>query len=41
MDKIREIKKYVDTVKQNNEFFKNYYFHSILDLNLIKLDAIL
>lgn len=41
MDKIRDIKKYVSTVKQNSDFFKQYYYHSIIDLNLIKLDNIL
>lgn len=41
MDKIRDIKKYVSTIKNNNDFFKNYYYHSLIDLNLIKLDTIL
>ena len=41
MDKIRDINRYIEVVKQNSEFFKNYYFHSLLDLNLIKLDSIL
>lgn len=41
MDKIRDIRKYINTVKDNNEFFKQYYYHSLLDLNLIKLDTIL
>ena len=41
MDKIRDIKQYIDTVKQNNEFFKKYYYHSLIDLNLVKLDLIL
>lgn len=41
LDKIRDIDKYIEVVKQNSDFFKNYYFHSLLDLNLIKLDSIL
>lgn len=41
MDKIRDIKQYIDTVKTNSNFFQNYYFHSIIDLNLVKLDYIL
>ena len=41
MDKIRDIEKYIDTVKTNSNFFQNYYFHSIIDLNLVKLDYIL
>ena len=41
MDKIRDIDKYIDTVKENNDFFKQYYYHSLIDANLIKLDYIL
>lgn len=41
MDKIRDIKKYISTVQNNNDFFKQYYYHSLIDLNLIKLDNIL
>lgn len=41
MDKVRNIEKYIDTVKANSNFFQNYYFHSIIDLNLVKLDYIL
>lgn len=41
MDKIRDINKYIDTVKLHSDFFKSYYFHSLIDLNLIKLDSIL
>ena len=41
MDKIRDIKKYISTVEENNDFFKQYYYHSLIDLNLIKLDTIL
>lgn len=41
MDKIRDIKKYSTTVQENNEFFKQYYYHSLIDLNLIKLASIL
>ena len=28
-------------MKDNDDFFRNYYFHSIIDLNLVKLDYIL
>lgn len=41
MDKIRDIRKYINTVEENNTFFKQYYYHSLIDLNLIKLDTIL
>lgn len=41
MDKIRDIDRYIETVKLHNKFFKSYYFHSLIDLNLTKLDAIL
>ena len=41
MDKIREVKKYFSTIQENRDFFKQYYYHSIIDLNLIKLDQIL
>lgn len=41
MDKIRDIKKYISTVEENHEFFKQYYYHALIDLNLIKLDTIL
>ena len=41
MDKVRDIDKYIDTVKSNSNFFKSYYFHSLIDLNLSKLDSIL
>ena len=41
MDKIRNIEKYIETVKANSSFFQNYYFNSIIDLNLDKLDYIL
>jgi len=41
MDKIRDIKKYISTVEENKDFFKQYYYHSLIDLNLIKLDTIL
>ena len=36
-----DIGQYIDTVKDNDDFFGNYYFHSIIDLNLVKLDYIL
>lgn len=35
------IGQYIDTVRKNDDFFRNYYFHSIIDLNLVKLDYIL
>ena len=41
MDKVRDIDKYIDTVILHSNFFKRYYFHSLIDLNLIKLDSIL
>lgn len=41
MQRNYDIKAYVDTVKDNESFFRKYYFHSIIDLNLIKLDYIL
>ncbi len=41
MDKIRDIKKYISTVEENHDFFKQYYYHALIDLNLIKLDTIL
>ena len=41
MDKINDIGKYIDTVKSHSDFFKKYYFHSLIDLNLTKLDSIL
>lgn len=41
MDKNRNIDKYIDTVKENGDFFKQYYYHSLIDLNLIKLDTIM
>ena len=41
MNKIRCTEKYINTIKQNNDFFKSYYYHSLIDLNLIKLDSIL
>ena len=36
-----DIKQYINTVIDNDAFFRNYYFHSIIDLNLVKLDYIL
>ena len=41
MNKIRNIDNYIETVKQNEDFFKSYYYHSLIDLNLVKLDLIL
>lgn len=41
MDKIRDINSYKDTILQNEEFFQSHYYHSLIDLNLVKLDLIL
>ena len=41
MDKIRSASSYIDTVRANSDFFEQYYYHAILDSNLIKLDSIL
>lgn len=41
MEIITDTSKYYETVRQNREFFKSYYYHALLDLNLIKLDSIL
>lgn len=41
MDKIRDIERYINTVRKHDKFFKKYYFHSLIDLNLTKLDSIL
>lgn len=41
MDKIQDVKKYFSTIQENSDFFKQYYYHSIIDLNLIKMDQIL
>ena len=41
MDRIYDIGCFRDTVRSNDSFFRSYLFHSIIDLNLIKLDYIL
>lgn len=41
MDKIRDIEQYKETIKSNADFFKQYYYHSLIDINLTKLDLIL
>lgn len=41
MNRCYDISQYIDTVRNNDKFFRNYYFHSIIDLNLVKLDYIL
>ena len=41
MKKIRNNDKYIVTVKNNSDFFLKYYYHSLIDLNLVKLDLIL
>lgn len=41
MDKVRDINQYKETVKSNSDFFTQYYYHSLIDLNLTKLDLIL
>lgn len=32
---------YSDVVEKNSDFFSSHYFHSLIDLNLVKLDLIL
>lgn len=34
-------KQYLETIKSNLQIFQNYYYHSIIDFNLIKLDSML
>ncbi len=41
MNKHRDIQEYKNTVRENEDFFGNYYYHALIDLNLIKLDGIL
>jgi len=41
MDKRSNVVDYIDTVRNHTEFFKRYYFHSLIDSNLTKLDSIL
>lgn len=41
MNRCYDIGQYIDTVRNNDEFFRKHYFHSIIDLNLVKLDYIL
>lgn len=41
MNKSRDINKYINTVRENSDFFSRYYYHALIDLNLIKLDSIL
>lgn len=41
MDKNYEIKNYINTIQNNHDFFTQFYYHSLIDLNLIKLDYIL
>lgn len=41
MNKIRRPYDYIDTVREHDSFFKSYYYHSVIDLNLVKLDSIL
>ena len=41
MERYYKIDQYINTVEDNDNFFRNYYFHSIIDLNLVKLDYIL
>lgn len=40
MERYYKIGQYINTVEDNDNFFRNYYFHSIIDLNLVKLDYI-
>ena len=39
--KDHDIKKYKNIVQSNHSFFKQFYYHSIIDSNLIKFDSIL
>ena len=39
--KDHDIKKYKNIVQSNHNFFKQFYYHSIIDSNLIKFDSIL
>ena len=32
MEKNRDIEKYINTVKYNSDFFKQYYYHSLMYL---------
>lgn len=41
MKKCYDFKDYQNTIAENEQFFRAYYFHSIIDLNLVKLDSIL
>ena len=41
MNRCYDISQYICTVRNNDEFFREYYYHSIIDLNLVKLDYIL
>lgn len=34
-------REYLETLKNNRYFFGNYYYHAVIDFNLIKLDSIL
>ncbi len=41
MIKEHPVEHYIHSVKINESFFQKYYFHAVLDLNLIKVDSIL
>ena len=41
MQKVRFVSQYEDTVNNNLHFFLSYYYHAILDLNLIKASSII
>ncbi len=41
MIKEHPIEKYIHSIVVNESFFQKYYFHSVIDLNLIKVDSIL
>lgn len=41
MEKQRPFKRYIHSVMINQDFFSKHYYHSVIDLNLIKVDYML
>ena len=41
MEKVRKTNAYKNAVLENQDFFSNYYFHSVIDLSLIKVHSII
>lgn len=41
MNKLRMYRHYIGSVLESKEFLKSFYYHSLIDLNLIKLESIL